>query len=67
MNVAVVLLATTLVVIIAVLAAAGAGKLARLDGATYPAALNRAAVTFAAVITLASTVTGTVAALLTLT
>ncbi|MET7606403.1 hypothetical protein [Streptomyces avermitilis] len=65
MNVAVVLLTTALVIVIALLAAAGAGKLARLDGATYPAALTRATVTFAAVITLTATVTSVFAALLT--
>ncbi|MFF9607848.1 hypothetical protein ACF1GY_37290 [Streptomyces sp. NPDC014684] len=64
MTVAVVLLATALVIVIALLAAAGAGKLARMDGATYPA-LARAAITFAAVITLTATVAGAFAALLT--
>jgi hypothetical protein len=54
-NVAVVLLTAALVIVVALLAAVGAGKLARMDGATYPAALTRAAVTFAAVITLATT------------
>ncbi|MEW2615001.1 hypothetical protein AB0937_33435 [Streptomyces sp. NPDC047880] len=44
--------------------AACAGKLARLDGATYPTALTRAAVTFAAVLTFAATVAGTFATLL---
>ncbi|MER6200429.1 hypothetical protein ABT234_24050 [Streptomyces sp. NPDC001586] len=39
------------------LAATGAGKLARLNGATYPTALMHAATTFAAVLTLAATVT----------
>ncbi|WP_330457689.1 hypothetical protein OIB37_12670 [Streptomyces sp. NBC_00820] len=63
MNVAVLLLATALVVIVASLAAAGAGKLARLDGATYPTALTRAAVTFAAVIALAATIAAAFAAL----
>ncbi|MFJ8697455.1 hypothetical protein [Streptomyces roseolilacinus] len=63
MNVAVVLLTIALVLVIALLAAAGAGKLARLDGATYPAALTRAAVTFAAVLTLTAAVTGALAAL----
>jgi hypothetical protein len=56
MTVAVILLTTALVFVIALLGAAGAGKLARMDGATYPAALTRAAVTFAAVLTLAATV-----------
>ncbi|MFD0210657.1 hypothetical protein ACFVH9_16365 [Streptomyces hirsutus] len=65
MNVALALLTTALVLVIAVLAAAGAGKLARLDGATYPAALTRAATAFAAVLTLATAVTGALAALLT--
>ncbi|MGW7360852.1 hypothetical protein ACWGI0_30575 [Streptomyces sp. NPDC054802] len=32
-----------------------------MDGATYPAALTRAALTFAAVVTLATTVAGTFA------
>jgi hypothetical protein len=53
--VAVILLTTAFVIVIALLAAAGAGKLARMDGATYPAALTRAATAFAAVITLAVT------------
>ncbi|MFC3573098.1 hypothetical protein ACFOZ0_07355 [Streptomyces yaanensis] len=54
----VVLFAISLVVLVALLAAAGAGKLARLDGATYPTALLRAAATFAAVLTLAAAPTG---------
>jgi hypothetical protein len=62
--VAVVLLTTALVIVVALLAAAGAGKLARMDSATYPAALIRAATTFATVITLAATVTATLTALL---
>jgi hypothetical protein len=53
----VVLFAVSLVVLVALLAAAGAGKLARLDGATYPTALLRAAATFAAVLTLAAALT----------
>ncbi|MFF7975798.1 hypothetical protein [Streptomyces sp. NPDC007905] len=65
MTVAVVLLATALVIVVALLAAAGAGKLARMDGATYPAALTRAAVTFAAVITLTATVASVYTTLLT--
>jgi hypothetical protein len=64
-NVAVLLLTTALVLLIAVLAAAGAGKLARLDGATYPTALTRAATAFATVLTLATAVVGTLAVLLT--
>ncbi|WP_328756602.1 hypothetical protein [Streptomyces sp. NBC_00271] len=51
-----VLLTAAVVVVFALLAAAAAGTLARLDGATYPAALMRAAATFAAVITLATAV-----------
>ncbi|MGW5768754.1 hypothetical protein ACWEVY_06360 [Streptomyces longwoodensis] len=65
MNVALVLLTTAFVITAAVMAAAGAGKLARMDGATYPAALTRAAVAFAAVITLASTVVAALVGLLT--
>ncbi|MGW1208957.1 hypothetical protein ACWD5F_04885 [Streptomyces sp. NPDC002499] len=49
--------------VIALLAAVGAGKFARIDGASYPAALSRAATTFAAVITLAAAVTAPFAAL----
>ncbi|WP_336116249.1 hypothetical protein [Streptomyces sp. PTD9-10] len=52
------LLTIALVVIVALLAAAGAGKLARLDGATYPTAVMRAATTFATVLTLAATLAG---------
>ncbi|WP_306192702.1 MULTISPECIES: hypothetical protein [unclassified Streptomyces] len=64
MSVAIVLVTTAFVVVIALLAAVGAAKLARLDGATYPTALTRAAVTFAAVITLAAAVTSAFATLL---
>ncbi|MEU1466316.1 hypothetical protein ABZ467_38100 [Streptomyces sp. NPDC005727] len=64
MTTAVVFLASALVLVGALLAAAGAGKLARMDGATYPAALTRAAVTFAAVITLATAVASALATLL---
>ncbi|WSJ64271.1 hypothetical protein OG756_30845 [Streptomyces sp. NBC_01310] len=62
----VVLLVAALVIIFALLAAAAAGKLARLDGATYPGALTRAAAAFAAVLTLAAALTGSVAGALTL-
>ncbi|MHC3455926.1 hypothetical protein [Streptomyces prasinus] len=65
MNVALILLTTALVLVIALLAAAGAGKLARLDGATYPAALTRAATAFTAVLTLATAMAGALTALLT--
>ncbi|MFF0383515.1 hypothetical protein [Streptomyces sp. NPDC004286] len=60
---AVVLLTTALVIVVALLAAAGTGKLARMEGATYPTALNRAAAAFAAVLTLAATVTAALAAM----
>lgn len=65
MNVAVLLLTTALVLVAAVLAAAGTGKLARLDGTTYPAALTRAATAFTTALTLATAVTGALATLLT--
>ncbi|MFD7560702.1 hypothetical protein ACFV9E_40190 [Streptomyces sp. NPDC059835] len=65
MTLTVVLLTTAYVIVVALLAAAGAGKLARMDSASYPTALTRAATTFAAVITLAAVVAGTLAALLT--
>jgi hypothetical protein len=61
---AVVLITAALVVILALLVAAGAGKLARLDGATYPAALMRSAAAFAAVLTLAAAVTGALSSIL---
>lgn len=61
-TVALALLTTALVIVIALLAAFGAGKLARLDGATYPAALTRAAAAFAATVTLAAAVAGALAA-----
>ncbi|MFE9328996.1 hypothetical protein [Streptomyces sp. NPDC006925] len=60
---AIVLLSIVLVTVAALLAAAGAGKLARMDGATYPAALTRAATAFAAVLTLAATATAALATL----
>ncbi|MEU6212731.1 hypothetical protein ABZ891_22850 [Streptomyces sp. NPDC047023] len=60
-----VLLTIAFVTVVALLAAAGAGKLARLDNASYPAALTRAATAFAAVITLAAAVAGALDALLT--
>ncbi|MER5194081.1 hypothetical protein ACWD3J_38860 [Streptomyces sp. NPDC002755] len=53
-NFATLLLTIALVVVVCVLVAAGAGKLARLDGAGYPTALIRAAVAFTAALTLAS-------------
>ncbi|MGW2273657.1 hypothetical protein [Streptomyces yangpuensis] len=56
MTVAVVLLTAALVFVVALLAGTAAGKLARMDGATYPTALTRAATTFATVITLATVI-----------
>jgi hypothetical protein len=64
-NVAVALLTTALVIVIALLAAVGAGKLARLDGASYPTALTRAATAFATVVTLAAAVFDALAVLFT--
>ncbi|MFF8696713.1 hypothetical protein ACF08W_31310 [Streptomyces sp. NPDC015144] len=64
MSIAVVLLTIAVVTVVAVLAAAGAGKLARLDGATYPTALTRAALTFTGVLTLAAAITAALATLL---
>ncbi|WP_346012359.1 hypothetical protein [Streptomyces sp. SID3343] len=62
---ALVLVTTALVVAFALLAAAAAGVLARIDGATYPAALLRAGATFAAGLTLAAVVTQALTAVLT--
>lgn len=56
---ALVLLAAAIVFLAATLAAVAAGKLARLDGATYPAALSRSAAVFAAFVTLAATLSTT--------
>ncbi|MFE4368725.1 hypothetical protein ACFRMN_10870 [Streptomyces sp. NPDC056835] len=56
---AIILLTAALVVVFALLAAAGAAKLARLDGATYPTALVRAATTFTITLTLAASLIGT--------
>ncbi|GHG32904.1 MULTISPECIES: hypothetical protein [Streptomyces] len=60
----VVLLVTALVLILALLTAVGAGKLARLDGASYPAALTRAAVAFAGTLTLAAAITAALSVVL---
>ncbi|MFD9599413.1 hypothetical protein [Streptomyces sp. NPDC059970] len=60
-NLAVVLLSATLVAILALLAAAVAGKLARLDGASYPSACMRAASAFLAVMMLAAALTSALA------
>ncbi|MGW3521582.1 hypothetical protein [Streptomyces hydrogenans] len=64
MNLALVLLTTAVVLVTALLAAAGAGKLARLDGATYPASLTHAALAFTAVLSLAAAVTAAFTGLL---
>jgi hypothetical protein len=58
------LITAALLVILALLVAADAGKLARLDGATYPAALMRACAAFVAVLTLAAAVPGAVSSIL---
>ncbi|MFI6150305.1 hypothetical protein [Streptomyces sp. NPDC051109] len=60
---ATVLLSTVMALVVAVLVAAGAGKLARLDGATYPAAILRAATAFASVLTLTAAATAALASL----
>ncbi|MER6114238.1 hypothetical protein [Streptomyces hirsutus] len=59
---ALILLTCALTVVVAALVGAGAGYLARRDHATYPAALIRAAVTFAATLTLAATIASALAA-----
>lgn len=61
-TVVLIFLAIALVVAVALLAAAVAGVLARIDGATYPSALMRSAAVFAAALTLACAVTSAVAA-----
>ncbi|GAA5024308.1 hypothetical protein [Kitasatospora paranensis] len=61
---AVVLLTAALVVVFALLAAAAACVLARLDGATHPTALMRAATAFAGVLTLATAITAVLAQVL---
>ncbi|GGO94556.1 hypothetical protein [Wenjunlia tyrosinilytica] len=58
-----ILLACVLAVIVAVLAAAAAGYLARCDHATPQAALSRAALVFAATLTLAANLTTALVAL----
>ncbi|MFD6186515.1 hypothetical protein [Streptomyces goshikiensis] len=62
--VTVVLFTVCLVLIAAITVAGVAGKLARIDGATYAAACLRAAAAFGAVVTLAAAVTGALAAVL---
>ncbi|MGC0344207.1 hypothetical protein [Streptomyces sp. SLBN-8D4] len=58
-----ILLTIALILVIALMAAAGAAKLARLDGASYPTALTRAAIAFTATLTLAAAVAAALAAL----
>ncbi|MFJ2730791.1 hypothetical protein [Streptomyces collinus] len=60
---AVVGLGCGLAVVVAVMVAATGGYLARRDGASYPAALTRAGVAFAATLTLAAAATAALAAL----
>ncbi|MFF0737746.1 hypothetical protein ACFYVK_39805 [Streptomyces chartreusis] len=54
---ATVALTAALIIVIAVLAAACADTLSRLNGATYPTALIQSAAAFTAVLTLAAAVT----------
>jgi hypothetical protein len=61
-SLATILLTTALAIIVAVLVAAGAAKLARMDGASYPTALTRAAVAFTATLTLVAAVATVLAA-----
>ncbi|MFD5633594.1 hypothetical protein ACFWJM_05540 [Streptomyces sp. NPDC127077] len=61
MTVALILLSSALVMTLALLAATAAGILARIDGATYPAAFTRAATAFATTLTLASAITAALA------
>ncbi|MFI5881665.1 hypothetical protein [Streptomyces sp. NPDC051554] len=61
---AVVLLVVGLLLALALLAAAAASTLARMDGATYPAAITRAATAFPPVLTLATAATGALASVL---
>ncbi|MET8162885.1 hypothetical protein ABZT34_01270 [Streptomyces sp. NPDC005329] len=52
----IILLVCAQILLVAVLGAAGAGKLARMSGADYPTAVLLAASAFAAVLTLAAAV-----------
>lgn len=60
---ALILLACALTLVVAALTGTGAGYLARRDYATYPTALARAAVAFAATLTLAAAITTALVAL----
>ncbi|MFI6645341.1 hypothetical protein [Streptomyces sp. NPDC050504] len=63
-SVVLIVLVSVPVLLIVVLVAALAGKLARSDGATYPAAFTRAGAVFAAGLTLAAVLTGALAQVL---
>ncbi|MFD5425472.1 hypothetical protein [Streptomyces sp. NPDC127084] len=54
---ATILFAAAVGLVLVVLVAVGAGKLASLDGASYPAAILRAATVFASVLTLTDAAT----------
>ncbi|MFB7472931.1 hypothetical protein [Kitasatospora sp. NPDC056184] len=56
MHTAVILLVCAVILVVATLAGAAAGYLARRDDATYPAAIARAATAFAATLTLATVI-----------
>lgn len=58
---AVIMLVCALTVLVAVLIGGAAGYLARRDHATYPTAVTRAALAFAATLTLAATLTSALA------
>ncbi|MEU3344238.1 hypothetical protein ABZ723_04395 [Streptomyces sp. NPDC006700] len=60
----VVLFTTVLIVLLALMTAATAAKLARLDGASYPTAIKHAATAFAGVLTLAGVITAALTAVL---
>ncbi len=61
---AVILLATALAALVAVQIATAAGYLARRDHATWPRAITRAAVAFAAALTLSATLAETIRTLI---
>jgi hypothetical protein len=63
-TIALVLLTTALVVALATLAATAAWILARMDGATTPAAIKSASAVFAAALTLACAITAALASAL---
>ncbi|MER6382955.1 hypothetical protein [Streptomyces sp. NPDC001250] len=63
-DLAAVLFAAALGLILASLVAAAAGKIARREGASYPTAIRHAALAFAGSLTLAAAVAGALAAIL---